>query len=256
MNALPLELDLYSDYLVVNQGQASATRLAALLEHEFSHDTFTRKLAQTDYGSRHLWQVVKPFVAKVGSPAGVLLLDDTVEEKAHVQLNELINYHYDHAKGRCVKGINQLTALYYSQQVSLPLGYHLAKKTKTIQTKKGDKRVAEQTKQALFRDLIRQAMANNIPFEYVLADSWYGSVENMNYLIDKGKKFIFALKSNRFVALSEANWQQGQQRPMSELEWEETTQHRVWLAGVQNALVLVLHPVSRVVFQALHGFPL
>ena len=146
---------------------------------------------------------------------GVLLLDDSVEEKAHMSLNNLITYHYDHAQGRCGRGINQLTALYYNQQVSLPVGYHLVKKTKTIQTKKGAKLVAEQTKQTLFRDLIRQAMANNIPFEYVLADSWYGSVENMNYLIDKGKKFIFALKSHRFVALSEADWQQGQQRPMT-----------------------------------------
>ena len=93
MNALPLELDPYGDYPVVNQGQASATRLAALLEHEFSHDAFTRKLTQTDYGSRHLWQVVKFFVAKVASPAGVLLLDDTVEEKTQMQLSELINYH-------------------------------------------------------------------------------------------------------------------------------------------------------------------
>ena len=169
---------------------------------------------------------------------GVLLLEDRVEDKAHMRLNDLIAYHYDQAQGRCGRGINQLTALYYNQQVSLPLGYHLVKKTKTSQTKKGAKLVAEQTKQTLFRDLVRQAMANNIPFEYVLADSWYGLVENMNDVIDKGKKFIFALKSNRFVALSEADWQQGQQRPMSELEWEETTLPRVWLAGVKNALVL------------------
>ena len=46
MTVLPLELDLYSDYLAVNQRQASATRLAALLEGEFSHDAFTRKLTQ------------------------------------------------------------------------------------------------------------------------------------------------------------------------------------------------------------------
>ena len=46
MTVLPLELDLYSDYLMVNQRQVSATRLAALLEGEFSHDAFTRKLTQ------------------------------------------------------------------------------------------------------------------------------------------------------------------------------------------------------------------
>ena len=108
------------------------------------------------------------------------------------------------------------------------MGYHLVKKTKTSQTKTGAKLVAGQTKQTLFRDLVRQALATNRPFEYELADRWYESVENMNYLIDKGRKFIFALKSNRLVALSEADWQQGRQQSVSELEWDETTRYRVW----------------------------
>lgn len=121
MNVLPLELNLYSDYLVVNQGQASATRLAALLEGEFSHDAFTRKLTQVDYGSRHLWQVVKPFVGQMAQADGVMILDDTVEEKAYMRLNELINYHYDHAKGRCVRGINQPRGFPWFMQVDLYL---------------------------------------------------------------------------------------------------------------------------------------
>lgn len=238
MKGLSLEQDLYSDYLVVNQGQATATRLATLLETQLSHDAITRSLTQADYGSAHLWQVVKPFVAQVACSQAILSLDDTVEEKAYMQLNDLITYHYDHTKGRSVKGINQLTALYHSQGVSLPIGYHLVKKTKTIRGKKGLKRVSEVTKQQLFRDLIRQALANNLPFEYVLADSWYGSMENINYLNAKQKKFIFALKTNRHVALSEADNQQGRHQPMSQLAWEETTTYRVWLAGVDTALVL------------------
>ena len=36
---------------------------------------------------------------------GVLLLEDRVEEKAHMRLNDLITYHYDQAQGRCVRGI-------------------------------------------------------------------------------------------------------------------------------------------------------
>ncbi|WP_394351064.1 IS701 family transposase [Spirosoma arboris] len=238
MKGLTLEQDLYSDYLVVNQGQATATGLAALLDQQISHDRLTRSLSVTDYGSAQLWQVVKPFVQQIAHPDGLLLLDDTVEEKPYSQPNELISYHFDHTQGRSVKGINQLTALYHSQETSLPVGFHLIRKTKTIQTKKGLKRVSEQTKQQLFRDLIRQAIANQLPFKYVLADSWYGSVENINYLIEKEKQFIFALKTNRQVALCEADNQQGQHRPMSDLGWEETTQHRVWLAGVETALLL------------------
>lgn len=248
MNGLTIEHDLYSDYLVVNQGQATATRLAELLEGHFSHDRLTRSLNQADYGSAQLWQIVKPFVQQVAQPEAVLVLDDTVEEKPHSHTNDLIAYHYDHTKGRCVKGLNQLTALYHSQHTSLPVGYHLIKKTKTVLTKKGTKKVSEQTKQHLFRDLIRQVLVNQLPFKYVLADSWYGSVENINYLISKEKQFIFALKSNRHVALSEADNQQGVHRSMSELEWEETTTHRVWLAGVKTALLL-----ARLVFENKDG---
>lgn len=248
MNGLTLEQDLYSDYLVVNQGQSTATRLAALLEGHFSHDRLTRSLNQADYGSAQLWQLVKPFVHQMAQPKAVLVLDDTVEEKPYSHTNDLIAYHYDHTKGRCVKGLNQLTALYYSQETSLPVGYHLIKKTKTVQGKKGPKKVSELTKQQLFRDLIRQTLANLVPFEFVLADSWYGSVENINYLIDKEKKFIFALKSNRYVALCEHDNQQGRHQPMSELGWEETTTHRVWLAGVKTALVL-----ARLVFENADG---
>lgn len=80
MNGLRIEHDLYSDYLVVNQGQATATRLAQLLEGHFSHDQLTRSLNRADYGSAQLWQIVKPFVQQVVQPDAVLVLDDTVEE--------------------------------------------------------------------------------------------------------------------------------------------------------------------------------
>jgi hypothetical protein len=114
---LTLEQDLYSDYLVVNQGQATATRLAALLEQQGSHGRQTRSLSGADYGAAQLGQVVKPFVQQMAHPDGVLLLDDTVEEKPYSQPNELISYHFDHTQGHSVKVINQLTALY---QVRIP----------------------------------------------------------------------------------------------------------------------------------------
>ena len=50
---------------------------------------------------------------------------------------------------------------------------------------------------------MKRACANNWRFDYVPADSWFFSVENIQVL--KGKlnlNFIFTLKSNRKVALS------------------------------------------------------
>ena len=70
-------------------------------------------------------------------------------------------------------------------------------------TKTGkQKRKASKTKNELFREMIR-ACADKCRFDYVLADSWFSSVENRPVLKGKLKlNFIFALKSNRKVALS------------------------------------------------------
>jgi hypothetical protein len=248
MKALTPAQDLYSDYLVVNQGQASTTRLAALLEQHHSHDYFTRCLQRADYGSADLWKVVKPFARQIAQSDAVLVLDDTVEAKPYSAVNDLICYHYDHCTGRTVKGINQLTALYHSQDTSLPVGYKLITKTKIVPGKKGPKKVSEHTKNQHFRTLIGQAISNLLPFSYVLSDCWYCCADNINYLIEKGKQFIFALKSNRRVALSAADHEQGRHQPMSELVWEANTQYRVWLAGVTNTLSL-----TRVVFDNKDG---
>jgi len=65
------------------------------------------------------------------------------------------------------------------------------------------------------------AVSSNIQFKYVLADSWFSSVENMNAVFAAGAHFIFALKSNRMVAVLDKYNQPGQfQRidTLSELE--------------------------------------
>lgn len=48
MNFVSPVFDLYSDYLLVNQGQTTATGLSALVEGKLSHDAITRSLHQLD----------------------------------------------------------------------------------------------------------------------------------------------------------------------------------------------------------------
>lgn len=55
-------LELYSDYLISSFSQTSATGLSRLLDEAISHDKITRFLSSDDYGSRELWQLVKPVV--------------------------------------------------------------------------------------------------------------------------------------------------------------------------------------------------
>ena len=132
-------LDLYSDYLLSSMAATTATGLSRLLDEVVSHDQVTRFLAEQAKSSRDLWRVVKGIVRQIESESGVLLFDDSIEEKEYTDENEIVCWHYDHSKGRNVKGINFLTALYHSQGVSLPVAFHLVAKTEKYLDEKSGK---------------------------------------------------------------------------------------------------------------------
>ena len=162
-------LDLYTDYLLVSFGQASATGMARLLPH-ISHDQVTRFLSQRELTDKDLWKIVKPQVRRVQSQDAVLISDDSVEEKPYTDESELVTWHFDHTKNRAVKGINLLSALYYSQDTSLPIAFELIKKTELVTDKKTgkDKWQCKRTKNDYAREMIAAAVHKQIPFPYVL----------------------------------------------------------------------------------------
>ena len=122
-------LDLYSDYLLSSFGQVTATGLSRLLAGEVSHDQVTRTLADEKLTSKAWWRVIKPFVRQVERPAGVLIIDDSIIAKPYTDENEIICWHYDHAQGRTVKGLNLITTLYCAQEVALPVAFEIVAKT-------------------------------------------------------------------------------------------------------------------------------
>ena len=100
------ELELYTDYLISGSGFATATGLSEMLDGEMSHDKVTRFLSEREYTSKDLWREVKSTVRKIEREDGVLIFDDTIQEKAWTDENEVMCWHFDHCKGRSVKGIN------------------------------------------------------------------------------------------------------------------------------------------------------
>ena len=199
-------LDIYSDYLIAQNGYATATGLSQLLDGEVSHDKITRFLNGEAASSKELWQYVKPHVRKIESAEGILILDDSIEEKPYTDENELVSWHYSHAKNRCVKGINILSCLIRYGEIALPISYEPIVKDIIfcdIATKKL-KRQSSVSKNEMFRTMIAQAVSNEVPFEYVLADNWFGAKKNMEFIhYDMKKKFIIGIKANRLVALME-----------------------------------------------------
>jgi DDE superfamily endonuclease len=80
MKAQPIA-DLYSEYLLASVGATTATGLSQRLEGEISHDQVSRYLAGTQKPATELWRTVTSLVREVHSEAGVLIVDDSLEEK-------------------------------------------------------------------------------------------------------------------------------------------------------------------------------
>jgi len=73
---------------------------------------------------------------------------------------------------------------------------------------------------------------NQLKWGYVLADSWFSSKENMEFIHEEiKKKFIFALKSNRLVALNKEAKKQGKFVRIDKLEWSENPMQG-WVKGL------------------------
>ena len=236
-------LDIYSDYLISQNHHASATGLSDLLDGEISHDKITRFLNSPPAGSKELWQYTKPELRKIEQETGgVLAIDDTIEEKPYTDENELVCWHYSHAKGKCVKGINLLSGLVRYCDVALPIACEPVCKDVVfcdIATRK-EKRISKITKNQMFRSMIAQAVLNEVKFEYVLADNWFGAKKNMEFIhYDMKKKFIIGLKSNRVVALSEHDRKKGQYQSLSTINLKDGEVRKAYLKDLSLPVALI-----------------
>jgi len=234
-------LDLYTDYLLASFGATTATGLARLMDGTVSHDQITRFLAKRQFTSADLWQVVKPTVRQVQHPDGVLIIDDSIEEKPYTDESELICWHFDHSKDRTVKGINFLSTLYAVNDLVLPVAVALVTKTETVIDKKTrkEKKKSAVSKNEHYRSMLRACVQNQIPFRYVLNDIWFAAADNMKLIKNELEKdFVMPLKSNRKVALSLDEQQAGKYQAVGALALEPGVVREVWLEGVDFPLVL------------------
>lgn len=153
----------------------------------------------------------------------------------------MICTHFDHTQNRYVKGVNLLTALSYSQDVSLPVDFELIRKTELVTDPKTGKQSwqSAETKNAMLRRMVDSFIRKQVPFRHVLADIWFASVENMIFIKQKKQKdFVMPLKANRRVALSEADKQNNRFVPVASLPETSACQH-IYLDKVPFPLLLI-----------------
>ena len=92
------------------------------------------------------------------------------------------NWHFDHTVNRSVigeysfspEGINLVSALYFSQNVALPVALHFVLKTELFTDPKTGKERFQSpiTKNEIAQTMVASAVKKQIIFRYVLADTW------------------------------------------------------------------------------------
>ena len=230
-------LDYYTDYLITSTHQTTSTGLSRILANSISHDKFTRFLSSGEFGSKELWQLVKQTVRDIETEDGVIVIDDTISEKPYTDENELVCWHYDHSKGRSVKGIGLLTGLLVGRDdLSLPVVFDLIRKDSI---EKDGKRRSSKSKNQRMRECLDIVMKNQVKFRWVITDVWYASAENMRSIKGYDKEFIMPIKNNRKVALSEQDKQQGHYVPIGSLQLEPGICKKVYLEKIPFPVTLV-----------------
>jgi DDE superfamily endonuclease len=232
-------LDLYTDYLITSTKYTTATGLAKIFDNEFSHDAITRFLSGEELDNKKLWTFIKPFLRSVEKEDSVLIVDDTIFEKPYTDESGINTYHYDHSKGKSVKGINAVNLIHETDGTRLPLSMSIVHKDKLVEENGKQKRKSSKTKNELFQGQFLQAIHNEVQFDTVLADIWFGNIKNMQMITSKGKEFIMPLKTNRQVCFFGCS-SKGQKEyvPVKSLELEEGIPVKIWLKGYNIPLLL------------------
>lgn len=236
-------LDIYSDYLISSFSYTTATGLSKALSGIISHDKITRFLAADDYDSKQLWKMVKPTVRKIETDEGIFIVDDTIEEKPYTDENDLITWHFDHTFGRNVKGVNILSLLYHNQGVTIPASFQPIRKTEPYIDKKTGKerRKSVKTKNEYFREMAKVAIIDNrIKCRWFLADVWFSSNDNMEFIkFDLKKDFVMPIKTNRLVCETKEQKRKGQFQRVEILNIRENIPQQIYIKELPFPVLLV-----------------
>jgi hypothetical protein len=236
--------DLYTDYLIASTAQTSATGLSRLTDETISHDAISRMLASEAQSSKQMYSYLKPLLGKIASETGVLVIDDAIAEKPYSDETDVICWHYDHCQRRSIKGINFVSLLYSNNGLSAPLSVQpIAKTEEYLQAKTGLlKRRSPVSKLEYAEQMLLYAKRLKVPFQYILADSWYASANLMRFVQKRLRaKFIFAIKANRKVALSKSQQRRGIYHRIDELTIMPEETLTVYLEGINSPLLLGRH---------------
>jgi hypothetical protein len=194
---------MYTLFLMSEPKYVSCVRLSEILE-DFCHDGVNRFLLRENYTPKDLFEEVKGNVILEG---GGFSVDDSVVDKPHrdPSKTDFMGYFWSGKHKKTVKGINLIT-LYYTDIAghAYPVNYRIYDKKE------------EKTKNDYFLEMVSEAQSWGLKPDWVTADSWYSSLENLKFLRNEKVGFLLGIATNRKVAL-----ERGQEVQVKTLEIPE-----------------------------------
>lgn len=221
-----LSLETYTTFLIANGNRYSGVEMSKALNMESSapaHDSISRWIAEQTFEPNDLWRHVQSQTHLEST----LIVDDTVLDKRWSPHNELVDFHWSGNEHKVTRGISLVNLLATHNGDCIPVDYR-------VYEGKQD----EKNKNEHFIDMLNSSKERGFKPDFVMADCWYGSLENMKAVAKPGWKFIFGIKENRLV-----NEAQGNYLAVGSLNWTKKQVRKVWLKGFGFVLV------TRIVFK-------
>jgi len=198
MNQRKCNPEDYIQFLIASPARfscAEAGRVQQQTADAPAHDAFSRLLSELEPDPEALWQEAKGHIDPEGE--GILVLDDTTLDKPYARQMELVGWHFSGKHQKVVKGINLLTLLWTDGDRHIPVDYRLYQnKDRAKETKD------HQTRNHLFRAMLRQAHQRGLKPRCVCFDAWYGSVDNLKLVRQLGWTFLTRLRCNRRIRIN------------------------------------------------------
>lgn len=219
-------LDMYTTFLIANGNRYSgveASKALNLASVGPAHDSISRWLLEQTFEPNDLWDHVQAHAQR----SSALIVDDSTLDKHWSPHNELVDFHWSGNKHKVIRGISLVNLLAAHGDACIPVDYRVYEGSRE-----------KKNKNEHFIDMLDAAKERGFEPCYVMADSWYGSLENLKHITKLGWKFIVGVKENRLV-----NEEQGVYRAVSTLDWTHARVRKVWLKGFGFVLV------ARIVFK-------
>lgn len=185
MNPPTCTAEDYIQFLLASPNRATCTEASASSPNGVSHDAFNRLLARVAHDPESLWREAKGMVRL---DRGCLVLDDSVEDKPYAQNTALVYWQWSGKHHGVVQGVGLQTLLWTDGKSMVPCDTRLYNAPQD-----------GLNKNIHFRDLLKTAKERGFQPEYVLFDSWYGSLENLKAIACLDWLFLTRLKCNRQV---------------------------------------------------------